>query len=579
MVLSCGLWAWYLWFRGDTLFFWPLWILWMIPLSRSSLDTLFSKGHANGGVIGPHGYYEIIRIARQERTTIIRVLFAAAVFLALAWAYGRLGTSAEHNDIAQLNAEFAATWFVVQNLAILLLTPVFLGSAVAEERERGTLELLFTTQLSDRAIVLGKVLSRGTHVVGILLAGVPVFLFTLAWGGIDLVLLLGNFANSLLLLVLAGSVSVAVSTLARTTLGGIRGALALLIPGSLALAAITGGFPLLLGDTRVHATIFAVQNLPSFGLVYLWLSLLALGLAVRWLRRSTAGSFGDGLQRNALPPLSRPPIKPGEVRPLSPPAPERTDALGMMYDLPPVWDDALSWKERCVGGPHAFFSSLVLVLLLTFSGTALFVMTVLGVIDTITDQVQPKMIAPILLLATSGVLFTTYAVGTAFRAASSVARERQQHTLDLLLVLPVAPSEILWAKGMAPLWQGWPVAAMFLVSSVLGTAMGIMHAVDVGCLTVLAAALVVFLDSLGLMLSVLCPTVRAARICLALVLSTMIGAWLLVGSPLAMFAKMIGASAEDGDRASRSFVLLSVATLLIAASVACGWIACIRLRK
>ena len=111
------------------------------------------------------------------------------------------------NDLAGLSNRFAYTLFVVQNLAIAVLTLRRISaSAIAEEKERRTLELLFTTQLSDTEIVLGKLTSRIIHLFGFVLAGVPVLVLVQFWGGIDMLLIAGNLANTLLNILRIGCV-------------------------------------------------------------------------------------------------------------------------------------------------------------------------------------------------------------------------------------------------------------------------------------------------------------------------------------------------------------------------------------
>ena len=75
---------------------------------------------------------------------------------------------------ARFAHSFANTLLLAQNVAVLVLVPAFLAGAVAEEKEKKTLPLLFTTALTDREIVLGKMLGRLLHVGGVLLVGLPV---------------------------------------------------------------------------------------------------------------------------------------------------------------------------------------------------------------------------------------------------------------------------------------------------------------------------------------------------------------------------------------------------------------------
>ena len=57
-----------------------------------------------------------------------------------------------------------------------------------------------TTALTSREIVVGKMLGRLAHIGGVLLAALPVLSLAQLWGGIDVTVLLANFAVTALTL-------------------------------------------------------------------------------------------------------------------------------------------------------------------------------------------------------------------------------------------------------------------------------------------------------------------------------------------------------------------------------------------
>ena len=111
-------------------------------------------------------------------------------------------------QLVRLAEKFMAAVIFVQNLAVLLLTPAYLATAVTEEREKRSLELLQTTHLYDREIILGKLLGRLTHLAGVLLAGLPVLSLTQFMGGVDMAVLLANFAVTFMNLWTAGCICI-----------------------------------------------------------------------------------------------------------------------------------------------------------------------------------------------------------------------------------------------------------------------------------------------------------------------------------------------------------------------------------
>src|SRR5262249_11663219 len=147
-----------------------------------------------------------VRLARRGRSTVVRCAYAVAVFLALYASYQsrfpehRLldepfasPASVSPGDLARLAERFVSAILAIQSLAILVLTPAYLAGAVVEEKERGTLDLLFTTHLRDREIVLGKLAGRLVHLAGILAAGLPLLTLVQLWGGVDIYALLAAF--------------------------------------------------------------------------------------------------------------------------------------------------------------------------------------------------------------------------------------------------------------------------------------------------------------------------------------------------------------------------------------------------
>src|SRR5207244_3627671 len=159
--------------------------------------------------------FDAVRTARRSRLWVLRSLYALALLVGLFlvclnWfgLAGLTGMQTLHpNDQAQFAASVFNTFLVVQYAIVLLLTPALTAGALAEERERGTLPLLLTTQLEGRHIVAGKLLSRVGHLVLLVLGGMPVLALLQLLGGVDPKLLLASFAITLLTLVSTASLS------------------------------------------------------------------------------------------------------------------------------------------------------------------------------------------------------------------------------------------------------------------------------------------------------------------------------------------------------------------------------------
>jgi hypothetical protein len=224
----------------------PVWLV--ACLAALPLLGLHVIVQRRGGwrLLGPHFYFDLIRMSRKGRTALFRTLFLVLVMGGIWTAYEKHQEDLERaslgeielledvrrdrrnhgprlqedfravpnvrNALARFNADCIYRWFLLQNIAILVLVPAYVGGAIAEERERGTLDLLFASALYDREILLGKLAARVVHLGGLLLAGLPIFSMMLVFGGVDMQLLLENWVNSALLLLAASSICLMIST-------------------------------------------------------------------------------------------------------------------------------------------------------------------------------------------------------------------------------------------------------------------------------------------------------------------------------------------------------------------------------
>ncbi len=61
-----------------------------------------------------------------------------------------------HRQASFLALKFFEAFMMVQIVAVSILTPAFVAGAIAEEKDRKTLEFLLATDLRNREIVLSK---------------------------------------------------------------------------------------------------------------------------------------------------------------------------------------------------------------------------------------------------------------------------------------------------------------------------------------------------------------------------------------------------------------------------------------
>src|SRR5262249_38195612 len=124
-----------------------------------------------------------------------------------------------------LMAEFAESMFrsvgITQFIALFALVPMFLCGAISSEREETTLELLFTTTLLDREIVVGKMLSRLVVFAWLIAMALPIFGLISLFGGISPPALFRLGAAMLVTLIYVGAYSIYYSTITKSPMGAL----------------------------------------------------------------------------------------------------------------------------------------------------------------------------------------------------------------------------------------------------------------------------------------------------------------------------------------------------------------------
>jgi hypothetical protein len=122
------------------------------------LAALWRRGWLR--LLGPVFTYEMVRAGRRRRTFFYRVAYAAAlgglvVLILLLESVNRFREPSLRSQATLANALFTV-FMSAQFVAVLLLTPGYVAGAIAEEKERRTLEFMLATDLRSREIVLSN---------------------------------------------------------------------------------------------------------------------------------------------------------------------------------------------------------------------------------------------------------------------------------------------------------------------------------------------------------------------------------------------------------------------------------------
>ena len=401
------------------------------------------------------------------------LLFVVLGSLVMTWQSGSLAELAKG---ASQTFKWAST---VQLMLMCFLAPVFTASAITQERDAQTFNILLSTPLSSAQIVLGSLMSRLFFVIMLLLSGLPIFLMTMVYGGVTTRQIVESFALCASTAILTGALAIFVAMIGvgtRRTIFSFYLLIALYLLavyllgrwnqtwveaapaniGGLKMSWLTPLHPFLALDValnRVQAP--SPGQLTGYGTIgrhalaspsatyVLWttaLAVLLIVLSMFFVRRGAkigettfVGAFLDRFRRHPQGERTRPPRS--------------------------VWANPVAWREataRASSGALVRWAIIVgglvgsLIILVDYLGGGL----TAGEVPVWLAGLTAVQVAVALLIATN-------------TAATSMTKEKESKTMDLLLTTPLTSKYILWGKlrGLvsfaAPLLAG-PVLMLLL---------------------------------------------------------------------------------------------------------------------
>ena len=398
--------------------------------------------------------YELERAAAAKRWFVMRFgyisVFLGVVLVGLMIASASVTPSTPAGAVLpKLGRTLFDILTIAMAAAVIVATPGYASGLIAIEKDRKTLGLLLVTDLTDREIIQHKVLSQSIILASTFLAPAPIMFVCLVFGGVDWREVVGRFCliwATFFFCCGVGILASAVSPDSRTSnrLARLLTWAALLIPPAAILAAIVVGRSAGAGsDLATHAKQFSsrvqalgpyvnpfmaahvlqkslAQNVPSsvpgrHG--WMWCSLLAL--ACFWLGMRGAGlAMGD--RAAVLDTTSRRwAVFPGR------------SASRRARPTRTVWDNPVLWREAYAAGERRWFFWLLLGMTVFFT-----VMTFAAV------RASDAWYHWIAIVIETFILFAR----VIDRGASSFAGEREQGTLDLVLLTELSPVQIFWGK-------------------------------------------------------------------------------------------------------------------------------------
>jgi ABC-type transport system involved in multi-copper enzyme maturation permease subunit len=539
------------WMLDRPVVFFAAWLTWLIVAierERSGRLQLF----------GPVLYYDMIRTARRNRYAVVRLLYAGFLLLLLYWVYSLMPVT-RNNDrqqMARLAGDFFEWFMLVQLTAVVLLTPSYVGGAIADEKERRTLEFILATDLRSQEVILSKLGSRLANLSLFLITGLPILSLLQFLGGIDPNLVLMGFAVTGLTMLGVASTSLFYSVIMRRPRDAI-GLTYLICISFIAVSTTLSvmqrapraprdflDFPLWFGADP--PTVSSLATLLSYGNPLA----LIIDVKIAGMSGSLATALPTLLWHYASFHLVLSAICLGwsifRLRPvgLKQTVGREIKAKDARNDRPPVGELPLVWKETLEGnqrlGLSAWLSFVPLALLTVGIGVYIakdLLLLHLGELMTgtwmqrrnawdNTHQLQQEMNVWARLAGTG--VASVLLLWTAVRASTSISGERDKQTLDALITTQLDSDAILGAKlfgsllsvRLGLLWLGSIMSLSCLAGGLHPLAMPI----TLGAWLLYAC----FFAMLGLWFSMVCRSATRATVTTVMVaLAVSIGHWLI----------------------------------------------------
>ena len=445
--------------------------------------------------------------SRRQRHLWVRMGYLGALIALVLFGLLSAGGLGPRVNLTELAKAGSAVFTVVafgQVVLVCLLAPLFMAGAIAAEQQGKTLNILLTTPLSNLQIVLGSLLGRLFFILALLVSGLPLFAVLLIFGGVPINAVFISFAVAGLTALVVGAVAVNISVM-RT--GGRKAVFIFVIviatyliaayaldhgilrhhtPTANTTTLLTPLHPLLvleatltsatyrppspeqLAERHWLARLYLGKPFAAFSSLSLILSFTLVLFSALLLRR-----IGQG-EHNWLKPvrkLLRLPVEQAGERRRKP---------------RDVWANPVAWREAHTRGRIATgilarwtFAALALGLAILLLGFYHF--DLLPIIPDAAGQPLPRhQIFHSVLLALLLIQVAVVTMVALYMSASSVSREREDGTLDLVLTTPITPKQYIWGKlrglvSFLSLLIALPVLTLALVSAyaIVGRMLGL----------------------------------------------------------------------------------------------------------
>lgn len=124
--------------------------------------------------------------SKRVRHLWLRFAYLGALFVVVGFSLFS-SVQVQHASLADLAKGASQTFKILSMTQLALmcfLAPAFTAAAITQERDAQTYNILLSTPLTSAQIVFGSLMSRLYFVIMLLVAGLPIFLMTMLYGGV-----------------------------------------------------------------------------------------------------------------------------------------------------------------------------------------------------------------------------------------------------------------------------------------------------------------------------------------------------------------------------------------------------------
>ena len=169
------------------------------------------------------------------------ILLLSVIVSLIYFSFTSVGRNFSVNLLHELGRVIFFTVYGIELFVVCIVSPALTAGAISTEKEQQTYDLLRTTMLSARALVLGKLVSAISFVVLFMLAAIPIQSIAFMFGGLSI----GEVVVGMLILVLTAMTFGALGIFFSSFIIKTRVATAVSQVASLAFVAIIPGMTLI----------------------------------------------------------------------------------------------------------------------------------------------------------------------------------------------------------------------------------------------------------------------------------------------------------------------------------------------